>query len=170
VIESWIRPISLIEVPHIQTASTVSLDPPASRLARGPLNDSKIRCGRAKLNPQRDRRPCDDARTNQPPPYAGRALSRPARPRGREPAFAAPTPCRSPFPSSPCGIHVDAPSLHANGQPPMSIDQVPLEWCYGDGVLQGLMSLGGSMTLTSENVLGRGSEAIADLRTQGAIA
>jgi kynurenine formamidase len=36
------------------------------------------------------------------------------------------------------GTHVDAPSHYGprpDGQPPRTLDQVPLEWCYGDGVL-----------------------------------
>lgn len=39
------------------------------------------------------------------------------------------------------GTHVDAP-LHygpiSNGKPAKSIDEVPLEWCYGDGVVLSL--------------------------------
>jgi kynurenine formamidase len=36
------------------------------------------------------------------------------------------------------GTHVDAPSHYGprpDGRPPMTIDQVPLEWCFGDGVV-----------------------------------
>ena len=51
---------------------------------------------------RRDRRPCHDGRTNQPPPpHIGQTHSQTARPCGREPAPAAPTPRRAPFPSSP---------------------------------------------------------------------
>src|SRR5487761_1341352 len=51
---------------------------------------------------RRDRRPCRDARTNQHPLInTCQALLQTARPHGREPALAAPTPRRAPFPSSP---------------------------------------------------------------------
>jgi hypothetical protein len=51
---------------------------------------------------RRDRRPCHDARTNQSPClHTCQTFSQTARPHSREPAFAAATPCRAPFPSSP---------------------------------------------------------------------
>ena len=43
------------------------------------------------------------------------------------------------------GTHLDAPSHYGprlDGKPPMTLDQVPLEWCYGDGVVLDFSALG----------------------------
>jgi kynurenine formamidase len=43
------------------------------------------------------------------------------------------------------GTHVDAPSHYGprvDGKPPMTLDQVPLEWCYGDGIVLDFSTLG----------------------------
>jgi kynurenine formamidase len=43
------------------------------------------------------------------------------------------------------GTHVDAPSHYgprADGKPPRTIEHVPLDWCYGDGVVLDFSTLG----------------------------
>jgi kynurenine formamidase len=43
------------------------------------------------------------------------------------------------------GTHVDAPSHYGprvDGKPPMTMDRVPLDWCYGNGVVLDFSTLG----------------------------
>lgn len=57
--------------------------------------------------------------------------------------------------SSHAGTHVDAPyhfGAEVGGAPARTIDQVPLEWCYGDGVLLDFSHCHAGYVITPDNL------------------
>lgn len=53
------------------------------------------------------------------------------------------------------GTHLDAPfhfGLYSNNQPAKKIDEIPLEWCYGDGVLVDLTWKGKAGTICARDI------------------
>jgi kynurenine formamidase len=60
------------------------------------------------------------------------------------------------------GTHLDAPwhfGPTAGGKPAKTVDQVPLEWCYGDGVVLDLRHRGPGESITEEDI----KEALAKI-------
>lgn len=54
------------------------------------------------------------------------------------------------------GTHLDAPIHYAptaEGKPARSIDEIPLEWCYGDGVVLDFHQKGAGYAITKQDVI-----------------